>query len=107
MHGQPGLDLRVARIFFVVTAALAILLGSAGFASADGAGAYAEECAKCHGASGAADTPVGKAMNVPVLSGVSKADVAKHVRSSPKHKAISDKLSDEELAAVATKVAGF
>ena len=35
MHGQRGLDLRVVRLFFVATASLAILLGSAGFASAE------------------------------------------------------------------------
>jgi mono/diheme cytochrome c family protein len=66
----------------------------------DGKALYEANCAKCHGAEGAADTPVAKAMKVPALRGI-ETDPAKHVRESAKHKTVSDALSDADLAAIA------
>ena len=37
--------------------------------AADGAAVYAGKCQSCHGADGAGDTPVGKAMNIPSIKG--------------------------------------
>ena len=76
------------------------LLANASGATADGAAIYSANCAKCHGATGNADTPVGKAMKAPVLAGTSHTveQVTKAVREDPKHKAVSPKVEDEEIA---------
>lgn len=72
-------------------------------AAADGASVYSEQCAKCHGDDGRADTPVGKAMKAGVLHGKtwSQEQLTAIIRENSKHKAISGKLSDEDLAALA------
>jgi mono/diheme cytochrome c family protein len=86
------------------------LLGAAHGARAagpDGQALYAANCAKCHGASGAADTPVGKAMKAkslidPRLAGEDGVSlVVKTVRENPKHAAVSPTLKDDELQAIA------
>lgn len=76
--------------------------GISAFAADDGAALYSSNCASCHGANGAAETPVAKAMNVPGLVGTSmSADaIAKHVTESDKHKAQADKLTPKDLAAI-------
>jgi mono/diheme cytochrome c family protein len=88
----------------VTLAALVLaLLGSAPAVAADGAALYQANCAKCHGPDGNAATAVGKAMKVPPIHAGAPAPekVVEHVRTSPKHKSLSDKLSDEELDAIA------
>ena len=97
------------RVFVAAPAALLMICGISATANADGAGLFAKNCASCHGADGSGDTPVGKAMNVPSLKGAGLAadKVASQVRDSAKHKAASDKLSDEELGAIAKAVAAM
>ncbi len=92
-----------------VTALVACLSLAGSARGADGAALYQENCASCHGAEGATDTPVAKAMNVPTRKGTSKdaAAIAKYVRENDKHKAASDKLSDEQLAAIGEAVQGL
>ena len=99
--------------YFVLTMILALLtavtsdLARAG----DGEALYAEHCAKCHGATGRADTPVGKAMKVPSLVDPKWASVdtaetlVTTFHANPKHKAIESKVNDDELRAISTHVA--
>jgi mono/diheme cytochrome c family protein len=89
-----------------IATALAVGL-LAGPAAADGGSIYTAECARCHGADGLGDTPVGKAMKVPAIAGKTKDHVVATVRGNEKHKAVSAKLSDDDLAAVALKVASL
>ena len=69
-----------------------------------GAGVYkVKGCAVCHGASGAGDTPMGKAKNIPdfrsaAVQNKSDADLVKIIRDAPQHKAKG--LSEEQAAAV-------
>lgn len=85
--------------------ALSILgvLAAAPALAADGAALYAENCAKCHGEDGNAQTAVGKAMKVPPLHAgqLSPEQLIEFVRGNAKHKSVSGKLGDEELAAIA------
>jgi mono/diheme cytochrome c family protein len=75
--------------------------------AADGEAGYAANCASCHGASGAGDTPVGQAMKIPPIGGMSAAHVTHHVNEAANHAAIKGKLSSEELDAISTFVAGL
>ena len=71
--------------------------------AADGAALYTENCAKCHGEDGNAQTPVGKAMKVPPLKAgqLPPEKLVAFVRENAKHKSVAGKLSDEELTAIA------
>lgn len=71
-------------------------------AAADGATLYGEHCANCHGDDGRADTPVGRAMKVPALNGGSwsQEDLTATIRDQPKHKSVSGKVRDADLAAI-------
>jgi mono/diheme cytochrome c family protein len=92
-------------------AALFAFAGLAGLAAAadaplDGAALYNANCATCHGTDGSADTPVGKAMKARVLKSpdfaeIDAAKVTEVVRNNAKHKAVTGKVSDAELAAIA------
>jgi mono/diheme cytochrome c family protein len=84
--------------FFAVT-----LLAAGPAVAADGTALFVEHCAKCHGEDGNAQTAVGKAMKAsPVHAGaIAPEKAVEAVRSDPKHKAVSGKLSDEDLAAIA------
>jgi len=93
---------------------MASLFFSAGIGlAADGAALFKSNCASCHGATGQADTPASKALKVPALAGdakvagMSDADVAAAIKANPKHGAMLKKLSDADVAAVATYVKGL
>ncbi len=77
--------------------------------AADGAALYKDNCARCHGETGAADTPVARAMKVPPVKGTSKSAeaIAKYVAENEKHKQQADKLSPERLEAIAKFVAAM
>ena len=78
--------------------------------AADGAAVYGAHCASCHGATGQADTPAGKAMKAAVLAGNAKIaaagqdDVVKLIKENPKHAAVISKLGADDLNAVAGQV---
>ena len=73
----------------------------------DGAAVFKAQCAKCHGASGGADTPAAKTLKVPKLAGDAKVagmsveDIVKAVKANAKHKSFITKLSDEQVSAAA------
>lgn len=73
--------------------------------AADGKAVWIAQCAKCHGETGAADTPPGKALKTPPLPGnapvaaMSVADLVAGVKASRKHASL--KLPDADLEAAA------
>jgi cytochrome c len=91
--------------------AAALLLGTVSIASAgDGAAVYKEQCAKCHGETGKADTSIGKAMKIPALAGdekvqkMSEADIVARIKENAKHPAPVKGLKDDDMNAVAGHV---
>ncbi len=85
-----------------------LLVGAANLAlAADGGAAFKASCASCHGASGAGDTPVGKAMNIPAIAGKPAADVTKHVNEAANHATVKGKVSADDLTAIAAFVSGL
>ena len=81
--------------------------------AADGAALFKQHCASCHGETGKADTPAGKALKVPALAGdakvagMSDADVTAAIKANPKHAAVLKKVTDADLAALAAYVKGL
>jgi len=81
--------------------------------AADGAALFKQNCASCHGETGKADTPAGKAMKVPPLAGdakvagMSDADITAAIKANAKHAAVLKKVTDADIAAVATYVKGL
>ena len=77
------------------------------YAAEDGAAVFKAQCAKCHGETGESDTPVSKALKVPMLKGDAKVggmsvdDIVKSVKANEKHKSFISKLSDEQITAAA------
>ena len=100
------------------TLALASILAIAGLAypivaaaePGDGAKLYEANCAKCHGADGHGDTPMGKAMKAaslvaPKWAAQDSADaVVSAFRANPKHKSVASKVSDDDLRAIAVHI---
>jgi mono/diheme cytochrome c family protein len=95
----------------LVTAALAMLGGGTSVLAADEdpATVFKEQCAKCHGETGKADTPAGKMMKTPELAGnamvagMSVADLVQTLQGNEKHKATLKKLSEAQITAGATR----
>jgi mono/diheme cytochrome c family protein len=88
-----------------------LLAGAVSAASAaDGAGTFATNCAQCHGTTGHADTPAGKALKAPALAGDTKVaaagqdDVVTLIKQNPKHQAVLGKLSADDISAAAAYV---
>ena len=78
--------------------------------AADGGALFKQQCASCHGQTGQADTAAGKALKVPALAGDAKvaamadADVVAKIKSNDKHAAALKKLTDADIATLATYV---
>jgi mono/diheme cytochrome c family protein len=78
--------------------------------AAEAAQIYKERCAKCHGDTGKADTPVAKTLKTPPLAGDAKvagmaeADLVKAITANPKHAAFMKAVSEADVAAVAPYV---
>ena len=100
------------RYAFPLTAALTMALSGVGLA-ADGGAIFKQHCASCHGETGKADTPAGKALKAPALAGDEKvagmadADTAAAIKSNEKHKSFIKKLTDDDVAAAAAYVKGL
>jgi len=97
------------RTIVAMTVGLALTSGALALAAEDPGAVYAAQCAKCHGESGKADTPAGKAVKAPALAGDAKiagmsvADIAAAIKGNEKHKSFAAKLSAEQIEAAATK----
>ena len=87
-----------------LSVALPLLLCASPAFAADGAALYKEKCSGCHGLDAKADTAAAKAMKVPPLAGkgLTPEDLVARLRASEKHKPVASKLTDEEIAAIAT-----
>ena len=85
----------------MLTAAL-LLLATATWA-ADGAAVYKAHCAKCHGETGQADTPPGKAMKVPPfgpkIAAMSADEMAAMLKGNAKHASVVKAVGDDLPAA--------
>jgi mono/diheme cytochrome c family protein len=89
-------------------------LASGSAAAADGKELFVKDCAGCHGETGNADTKKGKAakaksyheaeLKAKLTAADGEAVVTKNVRTSKKHKNVTNKVTDEELAAIAAYV---
>ena len=99
-----------------IGAALLLALPVSSARAADGEALFKANCAKCHGQTGLADTTTGKAAKAPKLKGDehlqgpdAEAIVTKSVRdpAKAKHVQVSKKVSDADLAAIATFVKGL
>lgn len=95
---------------FTFTAVAAFAVCTASPTWADGAAVYQANCAKCHGETGKADTPIATAMKVPPLAGdanvqkMSVEDVAKRIKDNAKHPPTIKALSDADITASAEYV---
>lgn len=75
--------------------------------AADGAAIYKDNCAKCHGATGTADTPAAKALKVPSLHDdanlkkMTAEDIAKRIKGNEKHPPPVKGMSDADVDAAA------
>ena len=84
-------------ITFAVALALSGIFVS--LARAEEPSTYARLCASCHGASGRADTPVGRALKIPSFEGTSftRAQIEKLLRESQSHSGLAAKLGEGDL----------
>ena len=87
----------------MVLALAIVTAGSLSFAQGGGEAIYKAKCQMCHGATGGADTPAGKAMNTksfsdPILMKRSDASILTVLRSGAgKMPAYKDKLTESQL----------
>jgi len=96
----------------LIAAALSLSVAPAARAAGapDGAAIYKANCAKCHGATGTADTPAAKALKVPSLHDdanvkkMSAADIAARIKGNAKHPPPVKGLSQADMDAVAAYV---
>ena len=85
----------------------AVFVASLCAAADDGAAVFKAQCAKCHGETGEADTPISKTLKVPMLkgdakvAGMSQDDIVKAVKGNEKHKSFITKLDDKQIGAAA------
>ena len=74
----------------------------------DPAAVFKENCSKCHGETGQADTPASATLKVPKLAGDAKVagmtvpDIVKMMKENEKHKTMLKKATEEQLVAGAT-----
>lgn len=104
------------RTWIALGAAVLLLttLASGRASAADGKELFVKACAGCHGETGNADTKKGKAakaksyheakLNAKLTAADAEAFVTKNVRENKKHKNVTKKVTDEELAAIAAYV---
>jgi mono/diheme cytochrome c family protein len=103
---------RLMRYAISLMTGLTLAVGSVSLA-ADGEALFKKNCASCHGETGKADTAAGKALKVPALAGDAKvaamadADVVAKIKSNDKHAAVLKKVTDADVAALATYVKGL
>ena len=70
---------------------------------------YEANCASCHGADGASDTPVGRAMEISSFVGSGLAEttpeaICEKLEASDKHRSVVKKLDPQALAASCARV---
>jgi mono/diheme cytochrome c family protein len=74
----------------------------------DPAAVFKENCAKCHGETGQADTPASATLKVPKLAGDAKVagmtipDIVAMMKANEKHKTMLKKATEDQLVAGAT-----
>ncbi len=89
--------LRKTLMMFALTLAMSGVFVS--FARAEEPSTYATLCASCHGASGRADTPVGRALKIPSFEGArfTRAQIETLLRESQSHSGLAAKLGEGDL----------
>ena len=93
----------------LLISAAAFIAAGLNASAADGSAVFAKDCAKCHGAAGKGDTPMGKKLNIKELgveqAKLSDAEITKIIKEGLtadgklRMKPIKD-VSDEEIQAV-------
>lgn len=101
------------RVAAIAATALAVLGIAAVLAAADdpsdGAKLYSDDCAKCHGMDGGADTAAGKALkaaalNDPRFADIDASTVGSALHGNPKHAAVAAKVGDADLELLAAHI---
>ena len=92
----------------VATTMLALAGRAAPGRAEDPAAVFKENCAKCHGETGQADTPASATLKVPKLAGDAKIagmaipDIVKMMKENEKHKTMLKKATEDQIVAGAT-----
>ena len=95
------------RTLVAATTALVLLLSAAVVRADGGADVFRKQCSRCHGETGKADTPMGKAVQAKPLAGnatvqqMTEAQVVERVRTNEKHPQMVRSLAAAKLDAVA------